>query len=73
MISDKDFLADLIVIGHSAFDVILGMDWLGSTHAIIDCREKKVIFRAPGQMEFEFRAGGVQRMVSLMLLDTDDG
>ena len=44
VISNKKFLAYLIVIGNSAFDIILGMDWLGSSHAIIDCRKKKFIF-----------------------------
>ena len=72
VICDRDFSADLIVIGHSAFDVILGMDWLGSTHAIIDYRMRKVIFRLPGQSEFEFRAREVQKTSSLMVLDADD-
>ena len=48
IVGNRKFLSDLIVIGNSAFDIILGMDWLVFTYATIDCRAKKVIFRMPG-------------------------
>ena len=67
VICSREFQANLIVINNSAFDVILGMDWLGATHASIDCREKKVIFRLPSQQEFVFRSGEVQGPELLML------
>ncbi|XP_073285429.1 uncharacterized protein [Primulina huaijiensis] len=38
--------ADLIVIPMVAFDVILGMDWLSSYRAVIDCASKTVKFLA---------------------------
>ena len=37
------------------FEVILGMDWLARHYAILDCRDKQVIFRIPGDSEFGFR------------------
>ena len=58
------------MINNSAFDVILGMDWLGATHATIDCREKKVIFRIPGQPEFEFCSGDVQKPELMLMHET---
>ena len=36
------------------FDIILGMDWLATHYASIDCHRKKVNFRIPNQHEFEF-------------------
>ena len=59
VICSREFLAYLIVINDSGFDVILGMDWLGTSYALIDCRKKKVIFQVPSHPEFEFHAGDV--------------
>ena len=36
------------------FDVILGMDWLSSYHASIDCFCKEVSFHIPNQASFKF-------------------
>ena len=59
MICGREFLVDLIVINDSRFEVVLGMDWLGTPYTLIDCRKKKVTFRVPSQPEFEFHAGDV--------------
>ena len=59
MICGREFLADLIVINDSRFDVVLGMDWLGTSYALIDCRKKKVTLRVPSNPEFEFHTGDV--------------
>ena len=40
--------ADLILIDLKGLDVILGMDWLSSNYASMDCFHKEVIFRRPG-------------------------
>ena len=40
--------ADLIELEMVDYDVILGMDWLNTHHAIIDCRKKLVLFKNPG-------------------------
>ena len=39
--------ADLILIDLKGLDVILGMDWLASNYASMDCFRKEVIFRRP--------------------------
>ena len=46
--------ADMFVLDTGGYDVILGMTWLSKYHAVIDCRNKKVIFRIPHQLEFQF-------------------
>ena len=46
--------ADMFVLDTGGYDVILGMTWLSKYHAVIDCRNKKVIFRIPHQPEFQF-------------------
>ncbi|XP_039118126.1 uncharacterized protein LOC120254039 [Dioscorea cayenensis subsp. rotundata] len=47
-------LADLYVMSMKDFDVILGMDWLSSTHVVVDCHRKRVDFRIPGETDFSF-------------------
>ncbi|KAL0445943.1 UNVERIFIED_CONTAM: hypothetical protein Slati_1722200 [Sesamum latifolium] len=42
---------DLVVINLKEFDVILGMDWLASNHAIVDCQTKEVAVEINGQMK----------------------
>ena len=44
----------MLVLDTKGYDVILGMTWLSKYHAVIDCRNKKVIFRIPLQPEFQF-------------------
>jgi hypothetical protein len=46
--------ADLIVLGITDFDVVLGMDWLEQNYANIDCRSKVVTFAVPGSSKFCF-------------------
>ncbi|KAL0404196.1 UNVERIFIED_CONTAM: hypothetical protein Sradi_2060400 [Sesamum radiatum] len=43
--------ADLVVINLRVFDVILGMDWLASNHALVDCQTKEVAIEVNGQMK----------------------
>nr|CAD1837507.1 unnamed protein product [Ananas comosus var. bracteatus] len=38
------------------FDAILDMDWLSKSYASIDCKNKVITFREPGQEEFTYRA-----------------
>jgi len=49
---DKKLEADMLVLDTRGYDVILGMTWLNKYHAVIDCRNKKVIFKIPHQPEF---------------------
>ncbi|XP_020547091.1 uncharacterized protein LOC110011381 [Sesamum indicum] len=43
--------ADLVVIDLREFDIILGMDWLASNHALVDCQTKDVMVEVNGQMK----------------------
>ncbi|KAL2235714.1 UNVERIFIED_CONTAM: Retrovirus-related Pol polyprotein from transposon [Sesamum indicum] len=43
--------ADLVVIDLREFDVILGMDWLVSNHALVDCQTKEVMVEVNRQMK----------------------
>ena len=44
----RELFADLILLHMRDFDVILGIDWLSTYHAIVECFEKRVIFHIPG-------------------------
>ncbi|KAL0438841.1 UNVERIFIED_CONTAM: hypothetical protein Slati_2367100 [Sesamum latifolium] len=43
--------ADLIVINLREFDVVSGMDWLVSNHALVDCQTKEVAVEVNVQMK----------------------
>ena len=47
-VGDQEMMTDLLVLDMRDFDVILGMDWLASYHATVDCFSKEVIFRILG-------------------------
>ncbi|XP_077215763.1 uncharacterized protein LOC143850390 [Tasmannia lanceolata] len=49
-------------------EVILGMDWLASYHASVDCFHKTVSFKIPGEKEFIFE--GVKRPKEIKLIAT---
>ena len=46
--------ANLISLEMTNFDVILGMDWLSSHKASMNCFTKKIRFEKPGYSKFEF-------------------
>ena len=50
---------NLIPLDIQIFDVILGMDWLVSNHATIDCVNKKVNFQIPLQPKVSFEGKGI--------------
>ena len=54
-IDDENFIANLMVIQLSPFDVILGMDWLFSYRAKICCFWKTVTLQAPSGEEMVFQ------------------
>lgn len=49
---ENDTTTDLMLLEMSDFDVILGMDWLSSCHAMVDCREKAIKFNVSGDKSF---------------------
>uniref|UniRef100_A0A2N9HUA0 CCHC-type domain-containing protein n=1 Tax=Fagus sylvatica TaxID=28930 RepID=A0A2N9HUA0_FAGSY len=61
LVSGRELEANLVLLDMYEFDVILGMDWLSTFHASIDCFGKKVVFRIPGQAEFVFEGDRVVR------------
>ena len=36
--------ADLFLIETGGYNVILGMNWLGKHHAVIDCKDRSITF-----------------------------
>ncbi|XP_070039888.1 uncharacterized protein [Nicotiana tomentosiformis] len=57
---------DLFLLTLFAFDVILGMDWLSSYHAILDCHAKTVMLAMPGVLRLEWR-GSLDYVPSIMI------
>ena len=51
VIQEREFLADLIPFPFREFDLILGMDWLSTHRAIVDCGQKTVVLRCSDQTE----------------------
>ena len=66
MIGYKEMTVDLVLLGLQDFDVILGMDWLASYHAFVDCFGKRVTFSIPGQPEFSFEGKHVDRPLRMI-------
>ena len=54
-IDDRTLIVDLIPLDMSDFDAILGMDWLSTNYATIDCFSKEVTFSIPGQPTFKIQ------------------
>ncbi|XP_073317265.1 uncharacterized protein [Primulina huaijiensis] len=46
-ISNQIVKAELIQLNMAEFDAILGMDWLATNHALVDCQKKSVKLRTP--------------------------
>ena len=46
--------ANLILLEMYDFDIILGMDWLSTHRASVDCFTKKVVFQKPRFLELKF-------------------
>ena len=57
MIGYREMTIDLVLLDLHDFDVILGMDWLASYHASVNCFGKRVTFSISGQPDFSFEIG----------------
>ncbi|KAH0776371.1 hypothetical protein KY290_007782 [Solanum tuberosum] len=53
-VNHKSTMADLIELDMVDFDVILGMDWLHSCYASVDCRTQVVKFQFPNESVLEW-------------------
>ena len=54
-IADRDLAVDLTVLDMCDFDVLLGLDWLTTHHAIVDCERHVVRFGGPNKTSFVFK------------------
>ncbi|XP_075499251.1 uncharacterized protein LOC142537636 [Primulina tabacum] len=58
-VNEKIYFVDLIIIPMVAFDVTLGMDWLSSYRAVIDCLAKTVRFPTEDDDNGIFQSSGI--------------
>ncbi|GFZ12689.1 hypothetical protein Acr_23g0010740 [Actinidia rufa] len=58
-INDVPMYVDLISLEMHSFDIILGMDWLSSYRALIDCVLKRVVFHSFAHSGLIFEGVGV--------------
>ncbi|XP_075107193.1 uncharacterized protein LOC142180156 [Nicotiana tabacum] len=58
-VEGRDTLANLIVLDIIDFDMLMGMDWLSSCYAIVDCHAKIVKFEIPNEPSFVLKGGQV--------------
>ncbi|XWS68815.1 hypothetical protein CRYUN_Cryun04dG0125100 [Craigia yunnanensis] len=65
---DEILLVDLLELEILEFDVILGMDWLYTHHAILDCFCKTVTLNIPGKPVIKYQ--GDRDAVSPYLIST---
>ena len=54
MIGEVKSWVDLVKLGRIEYDSILGMEWLSTHNAHIDCNQKRVTFKIEGIPEFTF-------------------
>ena len=54
LVFGRELEANLMLLDMFEFDMILGMDWLSTFYASIECFGKKAVFRIPGELEFFF-------------------
>ena len=55
VLNGETIYVNLVVINLRDYDVILGMDWLSSNHAILDCQTKEVSMMINGEMKIVFK------------------
>ena len=67
VIQNKDFPADLIVLGIHDFDIVLGMDWLSKHRTTLDCYKKEVRLVRPEEPCEIFR--GIRREIAPSLIN----
>ena len=61
-----DTLVDLMLLEMIDFDVILGMDWLASCHATVNCHLKEVRFKIPRGLQCMYKGNSCITAASLI-------
>ena len=59
LVNNVPLYMNLILLEMHGLDVILGMDWLSSYHALIDCELKRVMFHSFAHSGLVFEGVGV--------------
>ena len=65
---DHRFAFDFIVLDMSGFDLILGMDWLSSVRAHIDCYRRRVRLFSPEGLPFAFMVAESHQLVLFYMI-----
>ncbi|XP_070020760.1 uncharacterized protein [Nicotiana sylvestris] len=65
-VEGRDTLADLIVLDMIDFNMLMGMDWLSSCYAIVDCHAKIVKFEIPNEPSFILRGSQVPKTCKIV-------
>ncbi|XP_070054273.1 uncharacterized protein [Nicotiana tomentosiformis] len=65
-VEGRDTLANLIVLDMIDFDMLMGMNWLSSCYAIIDCHAKIVKFEIPNEPNFILRGSQVPEICKVV-------
>ncbi|XP_070028685.1 uncharacterized protein [Nicotiana sylvestris] len=65
-VEGRDTLADLIVLDMIDFDMLMGMNWLSSCYAIVDCHAKIVKFEIPNEPSFILRGSQVPEICKVV-------
>ncbi|WRX14045.1 hypothetical protein QQP08_006532 [Theobroma cacao] len=71
-IKDRDTWVDLVLMTTLRFDLILGMDWLASCYANVDCYRKLVKFKFSGEPSFVIYGYNSHLVVSVMATITKE-
>jgi hypothetical protein len=62
----RDFCANLIILDSKGIDMILGMGWLTTCDAVIQCAKRSVLLTSPAGERFEFAVDPTPSTTSAM-------
>ena len=65
-VEDREMLAYLILMDMYDYDIILGIDWLATYHASVNCFGKEVVFWPPGEPEFQFMGSRIHALLRVI-------
>ncbi|XP_070040635.1 uncharacterized protein [Nicotiana tomentosiformis] len=65
-VKGRDTLADLIILDMIDFDMLMGMNWLSSCYAIVDCHAMIVNFEIPNEPSFVLKGSQVPEICKVV-------